>query len=307
MHDLRSFVEPQQGTSYDAMLAHARTAERLGFDAWFTSDHLLAMGGGDPQPGPSDAWTTLAGLARDTSTIRLGTLVSPVTFRSPGQLAVQVAQVDAMSGGRVELGLGSGWYAAEHAAMGMQFPSLGERFNSLEEYVQIITGLWATPIGETFSFEGEVWSISENPGLPKPVQRPGVPIVAGGGGKVRTPRLAARYAAEWNSPFKQPDEWAALAANVRAACEAIDRDPHDLTYSVAQVVCIGRDEAELARRAAVIGREVGELRASGVCGLPGEARARLDAFRAHGCERFYLQTLDVDDLEHLELIAEVLG
>ncbi len=306
MTTFRTFVEPQQGTTYAAMLAHARKAEELGFDAWFTSDHLLAMGGVDPRPGPSDAWTTLAGLARDTARIRLGTLVSPVTFRAPGHLAVQVAQVDHMSGGRVELGLGGGWYEPEHTAMGMEFPDLGERFTRLEEYAEIITGLWATPEGETFSFGGQHHTVTSNPGLPKPAQRPGPPIIVGGTGRVRTPRLAAQVAAEWNCPFPQPEAWAELAGLVRAACVEADRDPDELTYSVAQVVCIGRDEDEFERRAEAIGRDPQELRESGVCGLPEEARERVEAFTSLGCERLYLQTLDVDDLAHLTLIAETL-
>lgn len=304
--DLRTFIEPQQGTTYDEVLAHARAAKRLGFDAWFTSDHLLAMGGVDPAPGPTDAWTTLAGLARDTTSIRLGTLVTPATFRAPGHFAVQSAQVDAMSGGRVEIGFGTGWYEDEHDAMALPFPDLGTRFDRLEEYLAIVTGLWDLPDGERFDHDGEHYRISDNPGLPKPAQRPHPPVIVGGTGRSRTPALAATFADEWNCPFASPDDWAELAGLVRDACEERGRDPDELTYSVAQVTCVGADEDEFAERAAAIGRDPDELRSAGVCGLPDEARARAAAFAERGCERLYLQTLDIGDIEHLELIREVL-
>ena len=168
--DLRIFTEPQQGATYDTLLAVAQRTEALGFGAFFRSDHYLKMGDVSGLPGPTDAWITLAGLARDTSTIRLGTLVSPVTFRSPGLLAISVAQVDQMSGGRVELGLGAGWYEAEHTAYGFDFPSTGARFDSLTDQLAIIDGMWSTPIGETFSYAGTAHSVVDSPGLPKPVQ-----------------------------------------------------------------------------------------------------------------------------------------
>lgn len=305
--ELRTFIEPQMGTTYDEVLAHARTAQRLGFDGWFTSDHLLSMGAGDGRPGPTDAWTTLAGLARDTATIRLGTLVTPATFRAPGHFAVQAAQVDAMSGGRVEIGLGAGWFEAEHDAMAVSFPDLGARFDRLEEYVAILTGVWDLPEGETFSHHGEHFEVDGNPGLPEPVQRPHPPLILGGKGRTRTPALAARYADEWNCPFPEPDEWAELAGLVRDACEQRDRDPDELTYSVAQTTCIGADEDEYAERAAAIGKDPDELRGTAVAGTPDQARERVERFASAGCERLYLQTLDIGDLDHLELIREVLA
>ena len=305
--ELRTFVEPQQGTSYDALAAHAVEAERLGFDGWFTSDHLLRMGSSDGLPGPTDAWTTLAGLARDTDTIRLGTLVTPITFRHPGHFAVQVAQVDHMSGGRVEVGLGSGWYDAEHEAMAIPFPDLGGRFDRFEEYATIVTGIWGLPEGELFDHDGEHYTITDNPGLPKPRQRPRPPIIIGGRGRRRTPRLAATVGAEWNGMFTGPDDFADLRDNLHEVCAEVGRDADDLVTSNVQVVCVGRDEDEFRRRAAVIGREPDELRANGICGLPDEARARLATFAAVGCTRMYLQTLDVDDLDHLALLAETLS
>jgi F420-dependent oxidoreductase-like protein len=301
--DLRIFTEPQQGATYDQLLAAAQATERLGFDAFFRSDHYLKMGDVDGRPGPTDAWITLAGLARETSRIRLGTLVSPVTFREPGPLAISVAQVDAMSGGRVELGIGAGWYEQEHAAYGLRFPGLGERFDMLEEQLEVITGLWATPEGETFSRDGSRYPVRDSPALPKPVQRPHPPIVIGGGGPKRTPRLAATYAAEYNLPFAPVGFFAKQLDRVRAACEAQGRDPATLTCSAALVVCCGADEREVARRAAAIGRDVAELRENGAAGSPSECVEKIRSFVAAGASRMYLQLLDLDDLDHLELVA----
>src|SRR5690554_2887821 len=194
--DFRIFTEPQQGASYDDLLAIALATERLGFDAFFRSDHYLSMGAGDGLPGPTDAWTTLAGLARETTSIRLGTLVSSATFRHPGILAIQVAQVDAMSGGRVELGLGTGWFEKEHAAYGIPFAK--KRFGMLEEQLEIVTGLWATPVGSRYNFSGEHYELVDSPALPKPVQSP-VPVIVGGSGERTTPALAVRLATEVNT------------------------------------------------------------------------------------------------------------
>ena len=300
---LRIFTEPQQGASYDTLLAVAREAEELGFDAFFRSDHYLRMGDGDGQPGPTDSWVTLAGLARETSRIRLGTLVTSATFRLPGPLAVSVAQVDAMSGGRVELGIGAGWFEAEHTAYGIPFPPVGERFDRLEEQLAIITGLWDTPTGERFSFPGRHYRISDSPALPKPVQQPHPPVIIGGAGPRRTPALAARYADEFNLAFQSEEDFAEAVQRVRGACEAAGRDPASLIYSAAVTVCCGADEAEFARRAAAIGRDPGELRKQAAGGTPAEVVARLESFRAAGAARLYLQILDLEDLDHLRLIA----
>lgn len=302
--DLRIFTEPQQGASYDDLLAVARSAEDAGFDAFFRSDHYLKMGDVSGDPGPTDAWITLAGLARDTSTIRLGTLVTAATFRLPGPLAIAVATVDAMSGGRVELGLGSGWYDDEHHAYGIAFPSLGERFDRLTEQLEIITGMWATPTGQTFSHDGAHYPVTDSPALPKPVQDEGVPIIVGGGGPRRTPRLAARFAAEFNLPFSSVDDTRAAFERVRSACEEAERDPATMIFSAAQVLCCGADEAEVARRAAAIGRDPAELRQNGAAGTPDEVVARLEQYRALGATRAYLQVLDLSDLDHLRLVAE---
>ncbi len=302
--DLRIFTEPQQGASYDDLLAVARTAEEAGFDAFFRSDHYLKMGDVPGDPGPTDAWITLAGLARDTSTIRLGTLVTAATFRLPGPLAISVATVDAMSEGRVELGLGSGWYDDEHHAYGIAFPGLGERFDRLTEQLEVIAGLWGTPPGDTFSHDGEHYPVTDSPALPKTVQDGGVPIIIGGGGRKRTPRLAARFAAEFNLPFGSVDDTGAAFNRVRRACDEADRDPATMTFSAAQVLCCGADEAEVARRAEAIGRAPDEVRQNGVAGTPDEVVARLKDYEALGATRAYLQVLDLADLDHIRLVAE---
>jgi F420-dependent oxidoreductase-like protein len=299
---LRIFTEPQQGASYATLRNVAVAAEDLGFDGFFRSDHFLKMGSVDGRPGPTDAWATLAGLAIETKRIRLGTLVSSVTFRFPGPLAIAVAQVDEMSGGRVEFGIGAGWFEAEHAAYGVPFPSLGERFDVLEEQLAIITGLWETPAGKTFSYSGPHYQVTDSPALPKPAQ-PKIPVIIGGGGKRRTPALAARYAAEFNVAFAPLDHTAQLFAGARAACQAAGRDPGTLDLSAAHTVCCGKDEAEFARRAEAIGRDPAELRASGLAGTPAEIVDKLGTFAQAGAGTFYLQVLDLHDLDHLELIA----
>ncbi|GAA1345325.1 LLM class F420-dependent oxidoreductase [Saccharothrix algeriensis] len=301
--DLRIFTEPQQGATYDDLLRVARAAEDAGYGAFFRSDHYLSMGSGDGLPGPTDAWITLAGLARETTGIRLGTLVTAATFRHPGPLAIAVAQVDRMSGGRVEFGLGSGWFEAEHGAYGLRFPPLGERFELLEEQLEIITGLWGTPVGEKYSFRGKHYALTDSPALPKPVQSP-VPVLVGGTGAKRTPALAARHATEFNLPFTSAEVAARQFERVDAACREIGRDPATMTRSAALVACVGRDDAEVARRAAAIGREVAELKENGLAGTPAEVVDRLARWREDtGVSRVYLQVLDLSDLDHLELVA----
>jgi F420-dependent oxidoreductase-like protein len=299
---LRIFTEPQQGADYATLLSVARAAEELGFDAFFRSDHYLTMAGSG-LPGPTDAWITLAGLAVQTSRIRLGTLMSPVTFRLPGPLAIAVAQVDQMSGGRAELGLGTGWFDAEHTAYGIPFPPLAERFARLEEQLKIVTGLWETAEGDTFSFSGTHYSLSGSPALPKPAQRPRPPVLIGGAGQRQTPRLAASFADEYNIPFASVADSTAAFDRVRQACQEAGRDPGSLVYSAAQTVCCGRDEAELARRAQATGQPLAGLRQTGLAGSPAEIVDKLGQFADAGASRAYLQVLDLHDLGHLELIA----
>ena len=301
--ELRIFTEPQQGASYFDLLAMAQTAEALGFNGFFRSDHYLQMGSGSGLPGPTDAWVTLSGLARETNTIRLGTLVSSATFRLPGPLAITVAQVDQMSGGRIEFGLGAGWFEAEHLAYAIPFPPLGERFERLREQLQIITGLWETAPGSTFDYEGKHYRLAASPALPKPLQ-PRVPIIIGGGGKLRTPRLAAMFANEYNLPFRSIATFKEQRDRVRAACEVIGRDPDSMVFSAALTVCCGERATDFKRRARVIGKEPEELREKGAAGLPRQVAETLRSWRDAGASRIYLQMPDVHDLDQLHVIAE---
>jgi F420-dependent oxidoreductase-like protein len=302
--DFRVFVEPQQGASYADQLAVAQAAESLGFSAFFRSDHYLAMSG-DGQPGPTDSWVTLGGIARETSTIRLGTLVTSATFRHPGPLAISVAQVDEMSGGRVEFGIGTGWFEKEHLAYAIPFPPLRERFARLTEQLELITGLWGAPVGETFDYAGTHYAVNNSPALPKPVQRPHPPIIIGGSGATRTPRLAATFADEYNVPFAPMDTISTQFDRVRAAVDAVGRPADSMTYSAAFVVCAGRDEAEIAKRAAAIGREVEELQSnSPLAGTPAQIVDQLGAYAGIGLQRVYLQLLDMSDLDQLQFFAD---
>jgi F420-dependent oxidoreductase-like protein len=301
--ELRVFTEPQQGATYDDLLRVARAAEDLGYGAFFRSDHYVGIGS-EGLPGPTDSWVTLGALARETSRVRLGTLMTSATFRYPGPLAISVAQVDQMSGGRVELGLGAGWYEAEHTAYGIPFPPISERFDRLEELLAVVTGLWTTPQGERFDFDGKYYRLTDSPALPKPVQTPRPPILVGGKGSRRTPRLAARYADEFNIPFETVERSAGLFDRVRDACAEAGRDPALLTYSNALVLCCGDDEAQVARRAEAIGRSVEELRANGLAGTPDEVVDKIGRYAEVGAGRIYLQMLDLSDLDHLHLVAD---
>ncbi|MDQ1130619.1 LLM class F420-dependent oxidoreductase [Microbacterium sp. SORGH_AS_0888] len=293
------FTEPQQGFWYGEQLDFAQTAERLGFDGFFRSDHYLRMGPGDPQPGPTDAWTTLAGLARETTRIRLGTLVSSVTYRVPGILAIQVAQVDEMSGGRIELGLGTGWFEDEHRAYGIPFPP--RRFGLLEEQLEIVTGLWEA--AGPYSFHGKHYDLTDAPALPKPMQRK-VPVIVGGGGPTRTPAIAARFATEFNIGFQPEAVIAEKFAGVREACERIGRDPETLKLSVALPTLAGRTEADLARRAAAIGQDLDAFRGEvNITGGIDEIVAKVRRLQDLGAERVYFQLMDMRDLDQLEYLG----
>lgn len=298
---LRIFTEPQEGADYEHLLHVAKTAENLGFDGFFRSDHHLNIFGGDGLPGPTHSWSTLAGLARETRRITLGTLMTAATFQSPGPLASTVATVDRMSRGRVEFGFGAGWFQAEHDAYGIPFPAVGERFDRFEEQLEIITGLWETPIGGTFDFDGKHYQLHDSPGLPKPYSgRP--PLIIGGSGPTRTPRLVATYADEYNFIFRPPPDTAEAFRRVRDACEHEGRT-RELRLSVAQELCCGRTDAEVARRAEAVGRDLTELRERGVVGSPGELVDKIGRFAEIGCDRVYLRVLDLHDMDHLYLVA----
>jgi len=299
---LRIMAEAQQGADYDTLLRIAQAAEELGFDGFFRSDHYLKYGPGDGLPGPTHSWVTLAGLARETKRIKLGTLMTAATFQLPGPLAIAVANVDQMSRGRAELGIGTGWFEPEHQAYGIPFPTLGERFDRFEEQLEIITGLWDTPTGQTFSFEGKHYQLRDSPALPKPYAgRP--PIIIGGGGPRRTPALAARFADEFNTMFRSVDEARTVFERAQAACAAHGRT-RALDYSIAQEVCCGRNDREVARRAAAMtGRDISHLREKGMAGSPAEVVDKIGRFAELGCSRIYLRTMDLSDIAHLELLA----
>ena len=299
--ELRIFTEPQQGASYRDLLAVAQATEAAGFGGFFRSDHYLKMGDVDGFPGPTHAWITLAGLARETERIRLGTLVSPASFYRPGPLAIAVAQVDAMSGGRVDFGFGAGWYEQEHSAYGLDFPPLRERFDRFEEYLEQIHGIWTTPEGGTFDHDGTFHRFVDSPALPKPVQRPAPPIIIGGRGRRRTPTLVAKYASEFNLPFTPLEEITPAIERVDAACESAGRNPIEVVKSAALVLCLGASEAEVGRRADAIGREPDEMRGNGAAGTTDEVIAKLASYADAGIQRMYLQVLDLQDLDHVAM------
>jgi F420-dependent oxidoreductase-like protein len=312
--DIRIFVEPQQGATYDEQLAIAKATESAGLDGFFRSDHYLPIGpmGGSsraaPGIGPTDAWVTLAGLARETSRIRLGTLLTAGTFRHPGALAIEVAQVDAMSGGRVEFGLGAGWYEQEHLVYGIPFPpSVAERLARLAEQFEVITGMWTTPVGSSFSYSGVYYQLNEGPALPKPLQQPTPPLIVGGRGPKKTPALAARFAAEWNVAFQTVDAMREMVTAAEAACEAVGRDPATLRSSVALATVIGESAAEIERRVRATNQDPGRLKAAGLYGTPSDVASRLAEYAALGISRVYLQLLDITDLEQVELIGSELA
>ena len=243
--DFRIFTEPQQGAGYERLSTLAIHAEASGFNGFFVSDHYHVMGDNDPRNGPTDAMTTLAGIARDTVKLRLGTLVCSATFRQPGRLSVIAAEIDQMSSGRLELGVGAGWFDREHEALGISFPSLKERFDRMEDQLSILELFRITPPESTFDYQGKTVALKNCPALPKAAQESGIPIIVGGGGPKRTPNLAARFANEFNLPFSSPRDFELQANRVRQACESISRDPDSMVFSVAQVLCIGTTEKEL--------------------------------------------------------------
>jgi F420-dependent oxidoreductase-like protein len=297
---LAVFIEPQLGASYRDQLQIVRHAEEVGFEGFFRSDHFLTMGGNDGLPGPTDSWATLAALAAQTSRIRLGTLVSSATFRLPGPLAISVAEVDQISGGRVELGLGAGWYEAEHSAYGIPFPPLKERFDRLEEQLAIVTGLWRTPVGERFTFHGEHFDLTDSPALPKPAQPAGPPVIVGGHGHRRTPELAARYADEFNIAFAPVEATRHAFQRVAQASERVGREADGrppLVLSVAQTVACGRTEADARKRAERM-RHNPPLH-----GTPDQVVEQIGQFAEAGASRVHLQILDLADLDHLDVLA----
>jgi F420-dependent oxidoreductase-like protein len=316
-------IEPQQGLSYAEQLAVARRAEAVGFETFFRSDHYQSFPGPSGEP-TTDAWAVLAGLARETTTIGLGALVSPVTFRPIGQLAKVVTTVDEMSGGRLEFGLGAGWNEIEHRQLGLPFPEIRERADMLEEHFAVLHGLWGEPDG--WSFRGDHVTIESAEFHPKPVARPGRPtfpngvarprLLAGGEGSPRSLRIAARYADEFNLSSSSPDKAATKFGELRAACEAIGRDPATMGRSVLAGVLIGRDGGELDRRKAALlatfGSDAGgddwfdAREPRWILGTRDQARAMVQRFADAGAERLMLQDFLPRDLDMIDVMAEVL-
>lgn len=308
--------EPQQGLSYDEILALARAAQDAGFESYFRSDHYASFPGASGLP-TTDAWATLAGLARETTRIGLGVLVSPVTFRPPGNLVKVVTTVDEMSGGRVELGLGAGWNDLEHAQHGLPFPDQRERFDMLGEQLAIVHGLWTEPDG--WSYQGRHWQVRDAQFAPKPVARVGrrhPNIIVGGHGGPRLAQLVARYADEINISSASPPTVSEGFGRVRDACYAIGRNPTEVTYSAMTGVLVGSDEADVRARVAQLMRALGDesdnadewladRRQRWIMGTPDEARARVTEFEAAGVERLMLQTFLPRDLEMVRLLGEV--
>jgi len=309
-------TEPQQGLAYEELLALARTAESAGFEAFFRSDHYTSFPG---QPGlpTTDAWTTLAGLARETRRIGLGVLVSPVTFRPPGLLAKVVTTVDEMSGGRVEVGLGAGWNEREHAEHGLQFPDVPTRFDMLEEQLEILHGMWTEPAG--WSFTGTHWQIAGARLVPRPVDRPGrrhPNLIVGGEGKPRTARLAARWADEFNVSSAAPDTVREGFERVMRACEEAGRDPGSIVRSVMVGVLVARTPRGVSGRVSalleMLGRDavdadawLAERRPRWIVGTHDEALEQVARYEAIGAQRIMLQDLLPRDLGMVEELGEL--
>ncbi len=298
---LRVLMEPRHGATYDRILALARATEDAGFDGFFRGDHYLGIDAGDPDYLPTDSWTSLAGLARDTTRVKLGTLVTAATFRRPGVLAITVATVDQMSGGRVCLGIGTGWFEREHACFGIPFPPIRERFDRLEEHLAVLFGLWTTPRGERFSFEGNHVRIDACANFPALAQRPRPEIIIGGTGPRRTPLLAARYADEFNAGLAPGS--AERFERVRRICAEVGRDPGTLRMSSTLPVACGTTRAEAEERVRRLGEPGERLLAQGVVGEPAEIVEELERLAAAGCETVYFHIFDIDDLDHIELLG----
>lgn len=298
------FTEPHRGATYEAELRFVRQVEECGFDGYFRADHYQSMGDSAGLPGPTDAWVTLGALGRETSRIRLGTLMTSATFRLPGPLAITVAQVDQMSGGRVEFGVGAGWYEREHLSYGIPFPPLKERFERLAEQLEIVTGLWQAPPAQRFTFRGRYYQLTEAPALPKPIQVPGPPVIIGGRGMRRTPELAVRFADEFNAAFQNLEDTARQFARVAEVADHVGRAGRPLAMSIGVVVACGRTPADAKRRAETLYENNSALpNEDPLIGEPDQLVQRIGEFAQLGADRVYLRLTDMSDLDHVELIA----
>src|SRR6202042_1227007 len=298
---LRILLEPHHGATYAQILALAEAAEAGRVDAVFRLVHYLGIDADDTTYQPTDSWTTLAGLAVQTERVRLGTLVNASTFRLPGQLAVEVATVAQMSGGRAELGIGAAWYQREHEYFGIPFPGLGERFDRLEEQLAILTGLWNTKPGERFSFDGKHYQLTDCASIPRPVERP--KIIVGGAGAKRTPTLAARYADEFNGALGL--DLRERYANFKRVCEEVaGRDPADIRMSATVPVCIGSDAPDLEGRKESLGEPGARLLAAGVTGCADDVVRVIEDLASQGADTVYFHVYGPADVAHIELLGE---
>jgi F420-dependent oxidoreductase-like protein len=307
-------TEPQQGLSYDEILALARVAEAAGLEAFFRSDHYASFPGPAGQP-TTDAWATLAGLARETTTIRIGSLVSPVTFRIPGAFAKQVTTVDEMSGGRLEVGMGAGWNDEDHTRLGIPFPALKERYDRLEESLAVIHGLWTEPDG--WSHDGPAWQVRDALFRPRPAHgdRRHPNLILGGEGGPRLARLVAAYADEFNRTSASPANVVPAFVRVRSACAAAGRDPDSVVLSAMVGVLVAESEGELRDRlrsqVALLGSSasadewLAERRDRWILGTPDQARQRIEEFAAAGVQRIMLQDFLPRDLEMVRLLGRI--
>jgi F420-dependent oxidoreductase-like protein len=309
--DVCLMVEGQEGVTWDQWVGLARACERYGFEGLFRSDHYLSFWH-PSEEGALDAWATISALAAVTERIRLGTMVSPVTFRHPAQLAKAVVTADHVSGGRVELGMGAGWFEREHAAFGFAFPPMGERMELLAEQVEIVHRLWGGD-GDEVTFAGAHYRLEACPALPRPLQRPHPPLIVGGGAGPRSAAIAARWADEYDLVYVDPAGAKDRVARVSAACEAIDRDPSSVRRSLLTKAIVGTDDDEVRRRVGALmartnesgdaGAFLDDLRASHVAGTVEQVVERLDEYAAAGIQRVLLHQLVHDDLESVELIG----
>ena len=297
------FTEPHRGATFDEMLRAAQHAEAAGYHGFFRADHFMPMNRSEGFPGPTDSWVTLGAIARETNTIKLGTLLSSATFRHPAITAITVAQVDEMSGGRVEFGIGAGWFGAEHTALGIPFFTPRERFERLDEQLQIITGLWGTPRGERYSFAGKHFTLQDAIALPKPVQTPGPPVIVGGRGPKSTPRLAALHADEYNVPPSSPEKCAEQYRLVTEASERYGRTKAPLRLSASVAIACGRTDAAVKERLALLEEPSLLPPEPTISGSPDQVLDAVARYAEAGATRLYVRLRDLSDLDHLDLLA----
>jgi F420-dependent oxidoreductase-like protein len=309
--ELCLMIEGQEGVSWPQWLDLAQACERHGIGTLFRSDHYMNLDGQHPERGSLDAWGSLCALAAVTTTLRLGTMVSPATFRHPSELAKLVVTADHVSGGRVELGLGAGWHEREHAAYGFPFPPTSTRLDVLEEQLQVVLGTWTSTLEKPFSFNGEHYQLDDLDAEPGPVQTPHPPLIMGGSAGVRSAAMAARYADEYNTPFPTVDDVHERRGRIERACADAGREM--LPFSIMTGVVVGADDADLRDRARRLeersgfGHLVDEPPSGWIVGTVEAAAEQLRSLGAAGVDRVMCQQLRHDDLDAVALLGEQLA